>query len=273
VLHPLPLGTPKIGVWNYAEAQEANILAGLTYFNIHSTVHGGGEIRGQIVVDPATDMVAIIDPLQEVPPNPSPGGQGVGAFDLDTTANTLSYEIRYGALTGVETAAHIHGFSVPGVNAGIKHTLPLGNPKIGVWNYVEADEAGIVAGLSYVNIHTTFDGVGEIRGQILMMSPATGVGTLPAGSTELALVAAPNPAPHGNVALFYRLPAASRIVVTIHDVAGRMVRTVHEGESDASGIVAWDTRDENGAPVPAGVYFARLEAAGERQTRQVVVLR
>jgi hypothetical protein len=273
VLHGLPLGTPKIGAWNYLETQEADIMAGLTYFNIHSTVHGGGEIRGQIVVDPATDMVAIIDPLQEVPPNPSPGGQGIGVFDLDTTANTLSYEIRFGNLTGAENNAHIHGFAAPGVNANIKHALVLGNPKIGVWNFLEADEASIVAGLTYVNIHSTFDGAGEIRGQVLPISPPTGVGALPAGAAGLSLVAAPNPAPHGNVALLYRLPEAGRFTVTIHDVAGRTLRTLHDGESDGAGIVAWDTRDAGGALVPAGVYFARVESASGSRSSQVVVLR
>jgi hypothetical protein len=273
VLHGLPLGSPKIGAWVYLDAQEASIMAGLTYFNIHSTVNVGGEIRGQIVVNPATDMVAIVDPLQEVPPNPSPGGQGIGVFDIDTAANTLSYEIRFGNLTGAETLAHIHGFSAPGVNSSPKHTLVLGNPKIGVWNFLETDEASILAGLTYVNIHTTFDGAGEIRGQVLPISPPTGVGPLPAGAAGLSLVAAPNPAPHGNVALLYRLPEAGRFVVTIHDVAGRTVRALYDGESDGAGIVAWDTRDAGGSLVPAGVYFARVESAAGSQSRQVVVLR
>ena len=36
--------------------------------------------------------------------------------------------------------------------------------------------------------------------------------------------------------------------------------------------VAWDGRDGRGAPVPAGVYFARLEAGGEALDRRVVRL-
>jgi hypothetical protein len=61
VLHGLPatLGT-KTGTWNYLEAQEANILNGQTYINIHTTMHSGGEIRGQIVPVPeaGTDVPA-----------------------------------------------------------------------------------------------------------------------------------------------------------------------------------------------------------------------
>ena len=34
----------------------------------------------------------------------------------------------------------------------------------------------------------------------------------------------------------------------------------------------WDTRGEDGAPVPVGLYFARLEWAGMRLERKVAVL-
>ena len=50
VLFPLPFGNPKVGVWNYDEEQEDEILNGMTYVNIHSTVFHDGEIRGQIVL-------------------------------------------------------------------------------------------------------------------------------------------------------------------------------------------------------------------------------
>jgi hypothetical protein len=274
VVHPLPLGSPKIGAWVYPEANEAQILAGLTYVNIHSTMFGGGEIRGQLVVDPATDLVAICNGAQETPPVAS-SGQGIAAFDIDTAANTLDYVIYFGNLTGVENNAHIHGYAAPGTPAGVVHPLPLGNPKIGTWNFGAADEPNILAGLAYVNIHSTFAGGGEIRGQILPMNPATGVEVLGADSGTLSLTAAPNPVPNGTtVALLYRLPSPDEISVTVHDVTGRVVRRLNPVESDGAGILAWDTRDQAGTPVSAGVYFARLAGAdGQQQTRRIVVLR
>ena len=48
ILFTLPSGTTKIGSWHYSESQEEDILAGLTYANVHSHLFPGGEIRGQI---------------------------------------------------------------------------------------------------------------------------------------------------------------------------------------------------------------------------------
>ena len=272
VLFGLPLGSPKIGAIVYTNPQEPDILAGLTYVNIHSTFAPGGEIRGQVVVDPITDLVALIDAAQEVPPNASLG-QGIGVFDIDTAANTLNFDIRFGNLMGTETGAHIHGPAPPGMNAGVIFGLPLGSPKTGTWNFTEPQQSDILAGLTYVNIHSTFAGGGEIRGQIIPMSPATGVEALPTSSDRMGLVVAPNPIPHGNAALLYRLPASGPVSVMVHDVSGRIVRTLYDRESPGSGILAWDTRDESGSPVAAGVYFARVQSGTEHVTRQLVVLR
>jgi hypothetical protein len=114
----------------------------------------------------AQNFTATLDGLQETPPNATPA-TGNATLVLDTAANTLSYNISYAGLLATETAAHIHGFAAPGSAAGVLHSLPSGNPKVGVWNYLETQEANIIAGLTYINIHTTLFPGGEIRGQIL----------------------------------------------------------------------------------------------------------
>jgi hypothetical protein len=160
----LPLGNPKVGVVAYAEADEAAILAGLWYVNIHTVNNGGGEIRGQM-----NHFAALLNAFQEGPAAVASPGQGWGTFRIDTCANRLDYYIviEPGSLTSAETMAHIHGFSPHTVNSGILHTLPLGSPKVGTWLYNESDEPGILAGLTYVNVHTVNFGGGEIRGQIV----------------------------------------------------------------------------------------------------------
>ena len=118
---------------------------------------------------------ATIDGAQETPPNAS-AAMGMGTFVMDTEANTLSFSIFLTVLPpSGETAAHIHGFAPPGTPAGILFPLPAGNPKNGVWNYDEAQEADIIAGLTYVNIHSVDFPGGEIRGQIEADTINTGV--------------------------------------------------------------------------------------------------
>lgn len=163
----LPLGDYKSGVVTYPEADEASYLASLAYFNVHSQMFGGGEIRGQIVRSAAAyTYVAHADGAQEVPPNPSLT-RGLGWFRFNVLANTIDYSYTRTAFTTAETAAHIHGFAAPGVSAGVKINLPLGAHKAGVLAYPNADEGNYIAGLSYVNVHTTAFGGGEIRGQVL----------------------------------------------------------------------------------------------------------
>jgi hypothetical protein len=91
---------------------------------------------------------------------------GIAEVTVDTVNNILSYNITYSDLSSAETAAHIHGFAPPGQTADPLHTLPLGTPKVGQWDYTEDQQYGILAGLTYINIHTVNNPGGEIRGQI-----------------------------------------------------------------------------------------------------------
>lgn len=162
VLVGLPPGTPKIGVWTYPPAMEDSIYNGETYVNIHSSIFAGGEIRGQVV-----STVAPIDPLQEVPPSPTTGC-GCALVTEDKGGATLSYYMEYAGLTGPATAAHIHGFAPPGVNAGALHSIGTANPAINSWTFGVANQANVEGDLTYFNIHTAAFGGGEIRGQLVI---------------------------------------------------------------------------------------------------------
>ncbi len=161
VQHALPAGPVKIGIWNYPEALENDILAGRMYVNVHTAAFGGGEVRGQIVTH-----VAVLDGTQE-PGGVVTAGRGFGLFTMNRATDTLSYYIAYNGLSSAETAAHIHGAQLHTVNVGVQHTLPSGSPKIGSWNYPAAMEEQIANGMMYVNVHTVNFGGGEIRGQIV----------------------------------------------------------------------------------------------------------
>jgi hypothetical protein len=124
-----------------------------------------------------------IDTFQEVPTPTIPAGlptpSGFGSIMLDTIGNTITWDIDYQDLTGqiVAPGAHLHGPASPGVTAGVQVFLaggaaaPLPQPATGNLSgsapITDAQEAEIIAGLWYVNIHTAANGAGEIRGQVV----------------------------------------------------------------------------------------------------------
>lgn len=117
-----------------------------------------------------------MDGAQETPPVVT-AATGSGTAVIDTTANTLTLSYSFSGLVGTQTDAHIHGFGGVGVGPlGVVHPLPLGSPIVNdVWNFAEGQESSILAGLTYVNIHSSVATGGEIRGQIV---PEPGVMTL-----------------------------------------------------------------------------------------------
>ena len=126
-------------------------------------------------------FAATIDGAQETPPNGSLGA-GSAALTMDTDANTLIGSATFGGLGSAELMAHIHGFSAPGVAAGILFGLAVGSPKAINVAYTEPQEANLIAGLTYINIHTSGFPGGEIRGQIVRV-PSCGDGILDGGET------------------------------------------------------------------------------------------
>ena len=115
------------------------------------------------------NFVAVLNGGQEVPPTTS-GAVGTGFFTLDTTTGMVCYAISYTTLTSAETDAHIHGPDVPftkhpsNVIVGL---APLGNPMQGCVGPLTGPQIGdLKKGLYYVNVHTTNNPLGEIRGQL-----------------------------------------------------------------------------------------------------------
>jgi len=132
------------------------------------------------------NFVFPIDVAQEVPA-PTVGGftpSGTGDVSYDSDTNLLSWMITYSGLTGdiVSPGAHFHGPAMPGATAGIQvdiagdvggtgagATLPQPSSGVltGSFTISDSQEADLLAGLWYVNIHTQQNPAGEIRGQVV----------------------------------------------------------------------------------------------------------
>ena len=126
------------------------------------------------------DYTATLIAANEVNPPSNATGTGIATF-VDR-GDHFEYSLSVTGLTGV-TASHIHGPAAAGVNAGIIVNLFVPTAATGAVNGVIA--TGIItdasnpnfsvaalrtlfdAGNSYVNVHTTANAPGAIRGQIV----------------------------------------------------------------------------------------------------------
>jgi len=97
-----------------------------------------------------------------------------------------------------------------------------------------------------------------------------------AGSEEpgsLSLAVRGNPFV-GTTALSFAMPEGGHATIAVYDVAGRLVRVLHDGHSAAGTHAAcWDGTDGAGSRASAGIYFFRLEALGETIVRKGALLR
>lgn len=73
----------------------------------------------------------------------------------------------------------------------------------------------------------------------------------------------PNPF-NASTTIRYSLNALSQVRLTVYDAAGRRVRTLFDG-TDVPGERSrqWNGLDDNGSPVPTGVYICRITAQAE----------
>ncbi len=106
------------------------------------------------------------------------GSPGVGTLTgtFDDVTKQLSWSITWSGLIGTPSAMHFHGPALPGLGAGVVvGTGVAGPPVVGSAVLTGAQETDILAGLWYLNLHTTTFGGGEIRGQVSVASPPSAV--------------------------------------------------------------------------------------------------
>jgi CHRD domain len=151
---------------------------------------GGGSSTNGNVTGVSTNLQpfrATMDGPSEVLPTTSTG-TGTFTATLDTVTNVFNYNITFTGLTSAAILAHIHGPAtttqpgvamldfggVPGATFDFGMTSGKGqgslvlNASTSITSGVNGDSLRklLFAGLTYVNIHTSNNAGGEIRGQI-----------------------------------------------------------------------------------------------------------
>lgn len=97
------------------------------------------------------------------------GGSGTGsaAMTLDTDTNEFDWLVEWSGLSGAVTIAHFHGPALPNQNAGVEVAIDVSSiPSAGMATISPSQASDLLAGLWYINIHSTAFPPGEIRGQV-----------------------------------------------------------------------------------------------------------
>lgn len=72
----------------------------------------------------------------------------------------------------------------------------------------------------------------------------------------------------------FGIPRASDVTITIYDILGKKVSmVVNQSMEPGSYIKAWDSKNEFGDPVAAGIYFYQIRAGEFTKTRKMILLK
>jgi uncharacterized protein (TIGR03118 family) len=141
------------------------LKSGQTYANIHTAAHPAGEIRGQVA--PMFFTASLAGTNEPARPVTS----ATGAANLTLVGYQLFWTLTYSGLSTEAIGAHIHGPAAPGVEAPV--LFPFGTPTgtsgtlTGTQTLTQTELDELLDGQTYVNVHTTANAGGEIRGQVM----------------------------------------------------------------------------------------------------------
>ena len=194
--------------------------------------------------------------------SPTPSRAGKGSFWLRWTATgddgnigrAARYDIRYSQfpISGIDTVGWWNGATIINTtgkvppSSGQKDSVLVVNVTYGTRYYAMMRVADEVPNWSrYSNLATFL----VITGVESESSPPVA-----------QLQAAPNPF-SSRTAIQFSIPAAGPTEVMAYDVAGRLVRRLHQGALNAGAhAMDWDGRDEAGRDVRSGIYFIRIRS-------------
>src|SRR5207249_570505 len=105
----------------------------------------------------------------EVPVVGNSAGTGIGALSLE--GSNLNYYISFSGLSGPATAGHFHAPATPTNTAGVLIALSPPAAVAGAFSgsvfLTLSQITNFINGLAYLNIHTSLNPGGEIRGQVV----------------------------------------------------------------------------------------------------------
>jgi len=241
---------------------------GMATFNL-GVVRSGAASAGTYTLATKTSTDVWTTPVGRRLSGTVEAGSYLDAVRLDLPAGTYVFTLRSAA---VELGFSLHDFSFNAAGKtdpwqdGIAWQTPeTGTGDVSFAVTVPADGAPSEFALAVWRTDGTTAAL-DGAWQVTVGQDVTGVDDgdqLPGAVTVSRLVAAtPNPFnPSTEVA--YEVARTGRCVLTVHDVRGRQIRTLLDGELTAGRHVTdWNGLDDAGKRVPSGIYMVRLRSAG-----------
>ncbi|GIW05215.1 MAG: hypothetical protein KatS3mg060_0020 [Dehalococcoidia bacterium] len=249
VVVPLPAGPNVSGTVPLTPGGLYDLLAGNWYVNVHSPSFPGGEVRGQLGLE--HQYQAVLRGSNEVPPSGS-ANSGVASFILNRTTLQLHYVLS--STIPNTTQAHIH-VGPAGANGPVSYTLASTAGFTAVRGTVTLDPRLLPlleTGGLYVNVHSTQNPSGEIRGQIwgptLFTARLTPQQEVPPAANGFS----------GRAFLLLNDGQNGFIYALAHDVASPTAAHIHRGAPGVSGPIVYPLQAANQAAASSGVSAADL---------------
>lgn len=213
----------------------SHMLTGSIYLNIHTAANPNGEVRGQVYRTFREGYTYHLNGVQEVPAvTTSASGTGMVSINRDQT--NAHYMMVIDSLMAY-SAAHFHN-NVAGANGGVMYNLSSNYNNGGIFGYwLDTDpNTAFDASMSnkfrkdsvYVNVHTTNNPNGEVRGDVLRSlcyDIPQSISSL--GNINIATELYPNPA-HTTATLDIMSDNSAATRISVSDMMGRTVWTTEK---------------------------------------------
>ncbi|MBI1225068.1 MAG: DUF4394 domain-containing protein [Bacteroidetes bacterium] len=177
--------------------QVASLVNRDFYVNIHTMEHGGGEVRGQLMLESQSFFTAFLTGSQAIP-DVSTGAHGSVIAEVSGNRVTLSgsfAELGSALDVAIAGGSHIHA-GLPGLNGPVLYPLVADldanlmggtySPSLNTFTLDAGQLDTLLGRAMYINLHTLDVASGEIRGNLMgeasayFMSPLSGASQTPA---------------------------------------------------------------------------------------------
>ncbi|HET6513426.1 MAG TPA: CHRD domain-containing protein [Candidatus Kapabacteria bacterium] len=253
-----------------AEQYEA-LRNGQLYWNIHTKLHGPGELRGQIGKPEGYLFTALLSGPSEAIGS---GGEGTAILLLSPQLDRLYTVAATAGLSGPILDGHIHVGRPPMDGPPVVNTPRTPFGLIHEWTSTDqdrpltrADVDSLFAGAYYINLHTAKFPAGELRGQIIPLDQEPGQARTEfvVRTGEIAVSASRNPV-REMTNINYELPYPMRVELTLIDVTGKAVWQEVQSGDKGRNVCPLSARE-----LAAGTYVLQVLAGGESASMNLVV--